>query len=85
MTWFIQRNAITQRSTCKHTQRTGDLRSFIGENIAKHILGNYHVKISRTIDKLHCRIIYQHVFKLDIRIFCLTNAMNNLAPHTARF
>ena len=83
MARLIQSNAVTQGSACKHAQRTRDLSSLVGQNITKHVFGNHYIEISGTADKLHCRVVYQQIFELNIGIFFCANSMNDFAPHAA--
>ena len=66
---FEYRGMYSYRSRRKHSQRTGDDRGFIGENIAKHVFGYDDVETARELDELHGGVIDKHILGRNVGIF----------------
>ena len=73
-----------QRSRRQHTDRTGQHRGNIREDIAEHVGGNHHIELPGRAHQLHGGIVDIHVTQLDIRIV-LCNTQHDLAPQFGHF
>ena len=85
MAGLVQRRGVAQACGCQHAQRTRDLGGLVGQDVAKHVLGDHHVEVGRAADQLHGRVVHQQVLDFHIGVFLLADAVHNLAPHAAGF
>ena len=52
----------------QHTDRTGQHRRFIAQNVSEHVVAQQHVELSRVPHQLHRGIIHVDMSQFDIRI-----------------
>ena len=55
------RGALSHGGRGQHAQGAGDGRGFVGENVAKDVAREQHVKLRGIAHKLHGRIVHVHV------------------------
>ena len=84
MARLIERRAVAERSGSEHAERTGEHRSFIGKDIAEHVLRYHDIELLRIVDQLHSGIVNEHIDKFDIGIL-LGDTMRDLTPHARGF
>ena len=62
MAWLIKSELrFVEAGGGKHTDGSRHHTGLIGENVAKHILCQNHVKLTRIFHQLHGAVIYQHM------------------------
>ena len=83
MDWLEDRGVLTCRCGWEQTHRAGDATSFIGQDVAKSILGDHHVEETRLLDHTHRSVVNVHKVGGNVGIL-LHNLLCNLAPETGR-
>ena len=58
----------TYGSRRQHAQRAGNDRSFVGENVTKHIFGDNNIETARPLNNTHGSVVHVEIFHFDIRI-----------------
>ena len=76
---------IPKRGGGQQTDGTGHLRSFIRQDIAKHVGGDDHIEKGWGTDDLHRGVIHVHIIQHDIRILGLAKPMDSLPPQAGGF
>ncbi len=72
--------SLAQRGRWQHPERSGQHRSLIGQDVAKHVLGDRDVEITRSADQMHGGGIHQHVLEVHVRELVAHRALGHLAP-----
>ena len=52
----------------QHSQRAGQHRRLVAEDVAEEVLGDDHVEVGRARDELHRRVVDQQVVELDVGV-----------------
>ena len=80
MDWLIQAaRAAAQAGGGHHAQAAGDGGALVGEDVAKEVAGDHHVKLSRAQNELHGRVVHVHVGHFHLGVFG-GKALHRLAP-----
>ena len=72
--------AVAERSRCEESNRAGNLRCLVRQDVSEHIRCDDYIEERRVADDLHRRIVDIHVVESDIRIFGLAESVYGLAP-----
>ena len=54
-----QRRPVADGSRGQQPQGAGNHRSFVGDDVAEHVLGQDHVELARVEDDLHGRVVHE--------------------------
>jgi hypothetical protein len=65
----------------QHSQRAGEHRRLVAEDVAEEVLGDDHVEVGRARDQLHRRVVDQQVVEGDVRVV-RGYAADHLAPES---
>ena len=73
-----------ERGAGQHTNRSGTHARLIGQDIAKQIAGDDHVKLAGVAHQLHRAIVDIHMAERDLRIFGM-GFNHHIAPQLRGF
>src|SRR5690554_263346 len=73
---------LVERRRGQHADGAGEHRGLVGEDIAEHVIGDYHIDLLGCAHQLHRGVVHIHVRQLDIRVVP-SHLFHHLTPQLA--
>ena len=72
--------ARAERCRRQQSQRAGEHRGFVGEDVAEHVFRHDHVEVARPLQKMHGGRVHQHVLEAHVGKFAGHDPIDHRAP-----
>src|SRR5882762_3270795 len=76
---------VAERRRWKYTQRSGQHRRLVGEDVAEHVLRHYYIEAARIAQKLHRAGVHQQMVERDVGELVAQYASDGRAPQPRSF